>query len=167
MSKSNLKRVIASTIFLSSFLIIVVGIFPVVYTIKAMEVSGGIYNFLVTKEGWKVERFHVSSDSWRISLDVNAYKHGYSELRIEIYDQNNENEPILTLQASFNETNLPSLRRVSGVKERKPEALDFWRLLEKENQYYPDLPSGDYIMKIYWRNVEWTITVEEVYSRFY
>lgn len=166
MSKSNMKKVVASTIFLSSFLIILVGIFPVMYTVKAFEVSGGIYNFLVTKEGWKIESFHVSSDSWRISLSVNAYKHGYSELRMEIYDADDGDEPVLTLQVSFDETTMPSLRRVSGVNERKPETLDLWRLFEKENQYYPDLPSGDYVIKIYWKNVEWTVSVEEVYSRF-
>ncbi len=160
MSKSKLA---ASTMFISSLLLVSMIVFPLTYTTKTIELDGGVYSFLVSKDGWVVKRIRVDSESWLITFDPQTYRYGDSQFLIEIYGQSGEGSPLLVLKVSFHKADLPSLERVSSVGEKTPSIQNFWRLLQKSNQYYPDLPSGEYVLKIYWKNVEWRLTIEEVH----
>jgi len=153
--------------FISSFLLVAVAILPLTHTIKTIELDGGAYSFLVSREGSKVERIHVNSEDWLITFDSKMYRCGDSEFLIEFYQQSGDGKPILVLKASFHEANKPSLERVSGVGEKTPRIQNLWRLFQKANQYYPDLPSGEYIIKIYWKNVEWHLTIEEIRCKLF
>ncbi|RJS83690.1 hypothetical protein CW709_00575 [Candidatus Bathyarchaeota archaeon] len=162
MSKSKLA---ASTIFISSFLLVAATLLLLMYTTKTIELEGGSYSFLVSKDGWKVERIRVDSEDWFITFDSKMYRCGDSQFLIEVYGQNGDGNPLLVLEASFHEASKPSLERVSGVGEKTPRIQNLWRLFQKDNQYYPDLPSGEYVIKIYWKNVKWHLTIEEIHCK--
>ena len=151
------KTLLASLIFVSAFLFH--DFCRIAIPVEVLNAEGGLYNLLVDYNGEENFNFQVSGE-WLISLRTPFYSPSRSSLTILIYREG-EDQPLLTLRASFNPSQSTTLERVSGVEENNVLGMGFLTVVRPKNEFYPNLPPGNYVMKVQWENVEWSISIKE------